>query len=510
MGARSQLQPSGLQDRSSSEVTKERASSRKAVADRSRVSTPAFPSTRAPSESEAAFSRPQHTQRLPSTTHAPGHSRLPFHGISSAQPKGRSAFDTDSEAADETTHHSVTTEADNFSFGDKDSVDHRTYPENIVGSYGAPQLSQESLAYHASDHRAANMLPQSEAGSVHYGDDEFDDPTQNENSLHDEKPAFNRHTSVDSTNSASRKRKANPPVSHQIEREQMLGNFSDAPHGAKVSRRLPSEDRPVRSNKTLSISSEEEAFDLESSRHPQSPHPESYLEVIHDNSQELDLRGERSPIRQPMNSYQDTASVKKEYVSELDLDRPINNPRPTEPSIGSRGRKGSIQGEVDKTGGLFKTSTAYPVEEDLQLDYEPETLRKMTYQQLANESFDTAPQPNRHSNGNMSHEGGSPLDEKLLRLHALDGSQQKVHSQRQEFFSSLPIDQYEECGDLMAKHFSQIVSKFQDARQRKRGLAKEFEEEVAARQKLVERRTVAVGEDLDRLKRAGQDVVRRK
>lgn len=146
----------------------------------------------------------------------------------------------------------------------------------------------------------------------------------------------------------------------------------------------------------------------------------------------------------------------------------------------------------------------------MRLDYDMTTLRNMTFQQLAEESFDTAPQPTRPGNGTMALKEGLTLHEKLLNLHALSGSMEDVQAERQAFFSSLPIDQHEECGDLMADHFSKIISKLKTARQQKRDLAKEFEKEVAARQKLVERRTHAVEEDLDRLKRAGQDVVRRK
>ncbi|KAL8698115.1 MAG: hypothetical protein Q9201_006753 [Fulgogasparrea decipioides] len=142
------------------------------------------------------------------------------------------------------------------------------------------------------------------------------------------------------------------------------------------------------------------------------------------------------------------------------------------------------------------------------LDYDLKTLTSMSFQQLASQSFDTSPQPIELKDPALTNR--SSLKEKLVYLHSLDGRRDQVHLQRQAFFSSLPIEQYENCGDIMTDCFSQVISKFKQARQEKRALAKEFESEIANREKNVERRKVAVAEDLDRLKRAGQDVVRGK
>ncbi|KAI4113235.1 MAG: hypothetical protein LQ338_008214 [Usnochroma carphineum] len=139
------------------------------------------------------------------------------------------------------------------------------------------------------------------------------------------------------------------------------------------------------------------------------------------------------------------------------------------------------------------------------LDYDLNALSQMSYHQLAEESFDKMPKPVELANPSLTDK--STLQEKLVHLQSLDGPREQVQSQRQAFFSSLPIDQYEECGDLMAEHFSRIVDGFKQARQRKRSVAKEFENEIARREKVVEGRKNAVAKDLDRLKRAGQDVV---
>ncbi len=139
------------------------------------------------------------------------------------------------------------------------------------------------------------------------------------------------------------------------------------------------------------------------------------------------------------------------------------------------------------------------------LDYDDKTLSSMSYQDLAQESFDTGPSPTELGDPTLRDE--STLKEKLLHLHSLEKPREQLQSLRQGFFSSLPIEQYEECGDLMAEQFSQIILRFKQARQQKRSIAREFEDEVTVRQEAVEKRKMAVTKDLARLKRAGQDVV---
>lgn len=139
------------------------------------------------------------------------------------------------------------------------------------------------------------------------------------------------------------------------------------------------------------------------------------------------------------------------------------------------------------------------------LDYDIKTLPNMSYRQLAEESFDTDPNPFELGEPSLTNE--STLKEKLLRLHSLDKPREQLQSLRQGFFSSLPINEYEECGDLMAEQFSQAILRFKRARQEKRSIAREFENEVTVREKTVEKRKMAITKDLARLKRAGQDVV---
>lgn len=99
--------------------------------------------------------------------------------------------------------------------------------------------------------------------------------------------------------------------------------------------------------------------------------------------------------------------------------------------------------------------------------------------------------------------------EKLDYLVNLKDQVVKV-SQERSFLASLPMDEYEECGDIMVERFSDFVKTFKTARQQRRKIAKEFEDEIAKREELVRDKINAFEKDLNRLKTGGEDVVRKK
>ena len=140
------------------------------------------------------------------------------------------------------------------------------------------------------------------------------------------------------------------------------------------------------------------------------------------------------------------------------------------------------------------------------LDYSLDELSGMTFQQLSREPFnplfDTAQTfiPQELSKGTLV----ARLD---YILESLKDDDAKL-VRRRAFFSSLSIEQYEECAKLITCRFSAIMSKFADARQQRRRAAKDFEEEVARREVCVRSKTTAVAKNLGRLKRGGEEVVR--
>ena len=138
-------------------------------------------------------------------------------------------------------------------------------------------------------------------------------------------------------------------------------------------------------------------------------------------------------------------------------------------------------------------------------DYTASQLSNMTYDQLSNESFDSDP----CSLGSRipEHLTYAALPQKLDYVYGLRHDE-KQHVQRRAVFSSMAIDQYDECGDLLIERLGSIMTKYKDVRRQKRNVATGFEDEVAKREGRVREKSQGVNVDLRRLRRAGEDVVR--
>ena len=144
---------------------------------------------------------------------------------------------------------------------------------------------------------------------------------------------------------------------------------------------------------------------------------------------------------------------------------------------------------------------------DLELDYTPAELSRMSYKLLNSESFDHIPEVTSASLQNDSPE--AVLKDKVQLAYSLKEND-KRHSQRQALFTNLTLEQYEEAGDLLLERFSDVIGRYKEARRSKRIVAKEFEREVTQREGLVRSKTTAVNDDLVRLRQAGQKVVQGK
>ena len=143
------------------------------------------------------------------------------------------------------------------------------------------------------------------------------------------------------------------------------------------------------------------------------------------------------------------------------------------------------------------------------IDYSLDELSSMTFSQLQDEPFHHDPKATKPP---LPPEiADAPLPQKLDYILSLkdDPGNNKQHH-RALFFSSLPIEQYDDCGDLIVQKFADIVSKFKDARQQRRKVAREFEAEVTKREARVRAKMGAVEKDLGRLRRGGEEVVRGK
>ena len=487
--------------------------SRQAVADRSRVSTPAFRPQKSGRDSGVSLQQPAAEFEAVLATRTVHNGRHTLQSRSYSESKAFGAFDTDTEKLDDTTE---------LDSGDKSL-------NLFVKREGAPEKILHADAKHSQSSVFEGIRrPRSELSgralvsvisddytdiyAGHDGDDESESPSEYGNpQLYDRDDSGNIRLEgaaclpdVDGSMKAAAAHRAHivqggdHPVfptdsSSNLVKPEFTSQPQSYPHHG-------------RSALTTSISVHDTKTENENAEPLKSPRQMKIPMGIGAICGEPSRRDAENPGIKNRRSPAGTIAMKRKYSPQFRDQKPTQYPM--SPGVLSHvtSRSHSEQDDCNELPSSRMEPTIPNTKAEPSLDYEPETLARMSYQQLAEESFDVSPQPLHINDPSLT--DASSLQEKLHHLHSLEGSQEEVLSQRYAFFSSLPIDQYEECGDLMAEEFSQIISKFKGARQQKRRLAKEFEDEIAAREKVVDRRRVTVANDLVRLKRAGQDVVR--
>jgi hypothetical protein len=137
-----------------------------------------------------------------------------------------------------------------------------------------------------------------------------------------------------------------------------------------------------------------------------------------------------------------------------------------------------------------------------QEDYDPETLFKMNYERLMSESFDTDPRskPPVLAEEDLQRPLVGRIE--LVQKHLGDTDQA-------EFFRSLPTKEWEDAGDWFLGRFQDIIGRMRQARQKKRKLAQEFEDEVEKRHKHVSKKQQQVEQAMETMKTQGEGLVPR-
>ncbi|KAK7539762.1 extracellular mutant protein 11-domain-containing protein [Phyllosticta citribraziliensis] len=137
---------------------------------------------------------------------------------------------------------------------------------------------------------------------------------------------------------------------------------------------------------------------------------------------------------------------------------------------------------------------------ELPLDYDEEKLRTMTFEQLANESFDYNPRLD--ASRNALADSPEPLPARLAAL-------QNDHSAAEQaaFFASLSIDEYDDAGAWFAQQFAAIVARVSQARRDKRRVAQQFEDEIRQRHDLVTQKKRRLDDEIAKMRGKGQDLL---
>ncbi|KFY24229.1 hypothetical protein V491_02234 [Pseudogymnoascus sp. VKM F-3775] len=153
---------------------------------------------------------------------------------------------------------------------------------------------------------------------------------------------------------------------------------------------------------------------------------------------------------------------------------------------------------------LQKASSKRQADDISAIDFDQETLYKMPYQKLRNQPFDEDPnQPKTPVTPPLT---GHPktIDERMEMFKS------QPPGDRAEFLAALSIDEWEEAGEWLMKQFGIVMNKVAGARRKRRKIASEFEDKLAARDAEVRERTDGVTAALKDLKNGGQDLLRGK
>lgn len=133
-------------------------------------------------------------------------------------------------------------------------------------------------------------------------------------------------------------------------------------------------------------------------------------------------------------------------------------------------------------------------------DYNPDVLFDMDYEQLRGEDFDKNPRAGEPVLSKDMLE--KPLEERLKYAH-----QKLDAATRFEFFNALPTNEWEDAGDWFLDRFSEIIRKTKDARQKKRKMAQDIEQEIEMRHKHVAKKQRLVEDAMAKMKTKGEGLV---
>ena len=140
------------------------------------------------------------------------------------------------------------------------------------------------------------------------------------------------------------------------------------------------------------------------------------------------------------------------------------------------------------------------------LDYTPEQLSRMSYSDLAKESFDFVPGPAEKFLPEAI--ASKSLEGKLEHvMHLSDWTNDAKASLRAKLFASVSLDEFERCGQWLSRNLEATITSQSNIRRKKRTAAQAFEGELTNRMELIKKHKGHVDDSLKRLKVAGSNMV---
>ncbi|OAA81374.1 hypothetical protein LEL_00919 [Akanthomyces lecanii RCEF 1005] len=133
------------------------------------------------------------------------------------------------------------------------------------------------------------------------------------------------------------------------------------------------------------------------------------------------------------------------------------------------------------------------------LDYDDQALNTMEYRALLEQPFDFDPATATASGNTIGRNGDG--DQRLAQMRHTGSAEQ------QRFFGDMSVDEWETAGNWLSEQFTGIMRKLTAARQSKRHIVDSFEQEAAAREAEVRRRSNKIDEKLQKMREDGMKVV---
>ncbi|KAK2741533.1 hypothetical protein FQN55_008287 [Onygenales sp. PD_40] len=160
---------------------------------------------------------------------------------------------------------------------------------------------------------------------------------------------------------------------------------------------------------------------------------------------------------------------------------------------------------IQQTYTSLRLSTLSPISSRrpitaISSDYPPNILETKSFADLRAESFDYNPAPPQPIF--QPQDPPLPLPEKLNRLKAL------TSDQRENFFTSLSLAEWEDSGDWLIEEFGVLLKKTKEARIERRKVAAVFEREIERRYEGVQAEGEGIGQRLEEMRTGGLGVLK--
>ncbi|KAK0650914.1 hypothetical protein DIS24_g6323 [Lasiodiplodia hormozganensis] len=254
----------------------------------------------------------------------------------------------------------------------------------------------------------------------------------------------------------------------------------------------------------------------------QRPHPYAALDPFHqlrqaapkkvmsDTSLPVRIGGVQSEITRPLSA----KPVQEANQQQHHRTQPPLSTQPqrkgTQPASYARRPSTASDAETINERNFFgsrpSTAQQYPISPSNEsfeplLDYDNEELFKMDFSKLDQEDFDHNPRAD-PTKQPLSHLADSPLEDRLgAAFRELRPEDQS------NFFASLSMREWDDAGGWFLTQFGDLLNRFKNARQIRRNIAQEFEDEIRKRNDAVSRKRQCVEKEITRIKGQGQKLL---